>query len=113
MNPKNLNDERELDVWLTQTLRSSSDYIDDAGFTDGVMSRLPSRPTGRLGPLLWVVLAATLVGLLGLLLIPVQAWAYALVANLLAVSLSTLIQGGLLVSAALAIGAGYWVWQES
>ncbi len=113
MSPKNLNDERELDAWLTQTLRSRSDYIDDAGFTDGVMSRLPSGSTGRLGTLLWVVLAATMVGLLGLLLIPAQAWAYALVANLLAVSMTTLIQGGLLVSAALVIGAAYWVWQES
>ncbi len=113
MTPKNLNDERELDAWLTQTLQGQSDYIDDAGFTDGVMGRLPASPTRRYGALLWVVLVAALVGLLGLLLIPAEVWAYALTANLLAVSLTTLIQGGLMVMAALMVGAAYWVWQES
>jgi len=113
MNPKNLNDERELDAWLAQTLRSRSDYIDDAGFTDGVMDRLPAGRSRRLVQLLWVLLAVSLAGLLGLMLIPVHAWAYGLAANLLAVSMTTLLQGGLLVSAALVVGAAYWVWQES
>jgi len=112
MNPKNLNDERELDARLTRALQSRSDYIDDAGFTDNVMSRLPAEPARRFAALLWVVLAAALAGLLALLLIPAQALAYALAANLLAVSLTTLIQGGLLVTAVLVVGAACWVWQE-
>ncbi len=113
MNPKNLNDEHELDAWLTQTLQGRHEYIDDAGFTDEVMNRLPAAPTGRLVPLLWVLLAAMMAGLLGLMLIPAQALAYALAAHLLAVPLATLIQGGLLATAVLVVGAGYWVWQEN
>lgn len=113
MNPKNLNDERELDAWLTRNLQNQSDYIDDAGFTEGVMNRLPENPSRRFAPLLWLLLAVVTVGLSALLLVPAQTWAYALAANLLAVSLTSLIQGGLLVTAALITGAVYWIWQEN
>ena len=113
MNPKNLNDEPELDAWLTQALQSRGDYIEDAGFTDGVMTRLPAHRSRRIAPLLWLLLAALSAGLLALLLVPAQSWAYALVANLRAVSLTSLIQGGLLVTAALVTGAVYWIWQEN
>lgn len=112
MNSKNLNDERELDAWLTRALHNRSDYIEDAGFTESVIQRLPARPARRWVALLWVLLAAAFAGALALLLIPAQALAYALVTHLLAVSLTTLIQAGVLASAALVVGVGCWIWQE-
>lgn len=113
MNPNSLNDERELDAWLTRTLQRRSDYIDDAGFTEGVMKRLPAQRARRLTAPLWVALGAIVVGLLALALIPAQDWAYALVAGLLTLPLATLIEAGLLTTSVLVVGAAYWIWQEN
>ncbi|MAN52679.1 MULTISPECIES: DUF5056 domain-containing protein [unclassified Marinimicrobium] len=106
------NDERELDAWLSQTLQRNSDHIDDAGFTDAVMHRLPVRRAGRLSRVLWVLLMAGLAGLLALVLIPAPTWAYALAGAMLATPLTVVIQVGLLATAVLVAGASYWVWQE-
>lgn len=112
MKSDNLSDDRELDAWLSHALQRQSDHIDDAGFTDAVMHRLPARRAGRLPGILWVLLMAVLAGLLALVLIPAPTWAYALAGALLTTPLTVLIQVGLLATAVLVAGAGYWIWHE-
>ncbi|MDY0060377.1 MAG: hypothetical protein RBU45_11240 [Myxococcota bacterium] len=61
----------EPDDWLDTVLRRAGDtYLDDSGFTDRVLDRLPPRRHPAL-PRTLVILASTLLaGLVGLVLLP-------------------------------------------
>lgn len=112
MNTETPNDERELDARLTRALRRSADYIDDDGFSDRVMQSLPAPSRRPVGPLLWVLLVAALAGVLGVAVIPVQAWTYTLVASILAMPLGTMLQVGALITLVLTAALGGWALQE-
>jgi hypothetical protein len=53
--------------WLSQQLRDADDYIDDNGFTDAVMEKLPAKPlfapqkTSRIPTLLALLFSSALV----------------------------------------------------
>lgn len=69
MNKLGINKERadeELETWIAQSLRMESIYIDDDGFTAGVMERLPAKKQT------WS--ACRVLALLALLSLPLFAW---------------------------------------
>lgn len=112
-------DERELDLWLTQTLQRNGDYIEDSGFTDRVMQRLPSPASRRWLSILGVLLSACFAGVLALTLIPAQAWVEAVLvmstthfeAWMTFSPVTMMLMGGLATSV-LVVGLSVWVWQE-
>jgi len=91
-----MNDSRDFDQWLSQELTRHQPHIDDAGFTDRVMTRLPQTPPKRqpLNGLALALLALT-AGLLGLNLYSDGQWLNALIQTFANLSLLNLLQWGL------------------
>lgn len=117
MNGKQNSDERELDQWLAREFQRSTEYIDDNGFTDQVMARLPAAPvserTRGFRPLLVAVVIGLLVGLAAVLTVPVPPLLAALLGGLMAAPLTVWLQVGGALSLLAMLGAGYWVWREA
>lgn len=105
--------ERELDAWLSRTLQSHGEYIEDEGFTDGVMVRLPGHATRPWRWRLGVLFLALLSGLLAMAVVPVQPLVAALASVSVAVPVMPLLQVGGALLASVLLAAGYWIWKEA
>lgn len=107
-----MRDEHDFDQWLQQELKRNADYVNDDGFTDGVMAAIPAQPS-RTWPftVAWT-LCALLTGALALALFPGWEWVYSLAGAIAGWSLTTIMQIGATVSLLLVLLATALVWNE-
>lgn len=113
MSTNQRNQDRELDAWLSRALQSHAEYIEDEGFTDRVMGRLPAHQAPSWRWRLGVVLLALLAGTLVASVVPVQPLIASIASVSMAMSVMTLLQTGGVILASVLLAVGYWVWKEA